>query len=51
MFLRPPEPPNYYEYQANARFYNSHAPGSHHFLGLMTLGHTYLDLDTRCIAL
>jgi hypothetical protein len=54
IFLRPPDPINYYGdgFQSQTRLYNNHhVPGSHHFLGVMTLGHTYLDLDNRCIAL
>lgn len=56
IFLRPPEPPGFYTdgFQSQTRLYNNHhhVPGSHHFLGVMTLGHHhYLDLDNRCIAL
>ena len=53
IFLRPPEPLNYYDGSAfqTHRLYNHHVPASHHFLGVKTLGHSYLDLDSRCIAL
>jgi hypothetical protein len=53
IFLRPPEPLSYYDGSAfqTHRLYNNHVPASHHFLGVKTLGHSYLDLDSRCIAL
>jgi len=57
IFLRPAEPPGgFYSdgFQSQTRLYSNHhhhVPGSHHFLGVMTLGHHYLDLDNRCIAL
>jgi hypothetical protein len=58
IFLRPPEPLPYYDgFQSHGRLHgyhhhHHHVPSSsHHFLGVKTLAHTYLDLDSRCIAL
>ena len=54
MFLRPPEPLGFYDGFPNHRLHNHYnvPSASHHFLGVKAhLGHTYLDLDSRCIAL
>ena len=54
IFLRPPEPLGYYDEFQSHRLHNHHnvPAASHHFLGVKAhLGHTYLDLDSRCIAL
>lgn len=44
-FLRPAAAYNYYEPQTYPPLHG------HYFLGVKTLGHTYLDLDSRCLAL
>jgi hypothetical protein len=51
IFLRPPEPLGYYDGSLFQTHRNHLAHVPHHFLGVKTLGHTYLDLDSRCIAL
>ena len=51
IFLRPQEPLGYYDGSLFQTHRNHLAHVPHHFLGVKTLGHTYLDLDSRCIAL
>ena len=61
IFLRPPDPigcfgdgfPPPQTTLYNHHYHPNHhqVPGLHTFLGVKTLGHTYLDLDNRCLAL